>query len=184
MNWPLIFPPTGSLSINVGYNYVFISFDSLLWLIAPSLSFERRDVFWDALHIPPLKNYIRKQQTWQENRAKGMFVWKWFGVSLLFWNLVMGRMLSPLWSMPFLNGLKGYLRASELNSMAKVRKAWLCVLWWWELQPAGKQAPSAMPRAGVWGLMHSWSLNHLGWRDELAVTDNGYYPVRPRWPVV
>lgn len=33
-------------------------------------------------------------------------------------------MLSPLWSMSFINRLNGYLHASELNWMAEVGKAW------------------------------------------------------------
>lgn len=65
LKWSLIFPPTGSLSINAGYNDVFISFESLLWLVTPSLSFEDSDVFWDVLHALPLKNNMRKQQTSQ-----------------------------------------------------------------------------------------------------------------------
>jgi len=63
LNCPLIVPPTGSLSVNIGYNDVFISFESLLWLVTPSLSFERSEVFLDVLHALPLKNNIRKQQT-------------------------------------------------------------------------------------------------------------------------
>lgn len=45
LKWSLIFPNTGNLSVNVGFNNVFISFESLLWFVTPS-------VFWTQWCVP------------------------------------------------------------------------------------------------------------------------------------